>query len=51
MEQARERLAESQEPELVQDLDEEPRVQEVPRRVVDPAHVLVDRHPEVDQLT
>src|SRR5205823_9212942 len=36
---------------LVQHLDEEPRVQQVPGRVVDPADVLVDRHPEVDQLT
>ena len=50
VEQPRERLAEPDHPQLVQHLDEEARVEQVPGRVVDPAHVLVDRHPEVDQL-
>src|SRR3954469_3424908 len=50
VEQALERLAEADQPELVHHLDEEARVEQVPCRVVDPADVLVDRRPEVRQL-
>ena len=44
----RERLAEADHPPVVHRLHEEARVEEVPRRVVDPADVLRDRQPVVD---
>ncbi len=47
VEDAGERLPEADEPHLVHDLHEEPRVQEVAGRVVDAADVLRDRAPEV----
>ena len=48
VEQARERLAEAEHPEVVHRLDEEARVEQVPGRVVDAADVLRDRQPVVD---
>ena len=49
MEQPLERLAEADQAEVVQRLDEEARVEQVPLGVVDAADVLVDRHPVVDE--
>ena len=49
VEQARERLAEAHEPEVVQHLDEVPRIEEVHHGVLDTADVLIDRHPLVDR--
>ena len=46
-EEAGERLAEPDEAEVVHDLHEEPRVQQVQDRVLDAADVLVDRQPVV----
>ena len=48
VEQALERLADAEQAEVVQRLDEEARVQQVAGRVVDAADVLVDGHPVVD---
>ena len=49
VEEPRERLAEADHSHVVHRLDEEARVQQVSGRMVDPADVLVDRQPVVDQ--
>ena len=48
--QARERLGEPDQPEVVEGLREEPAVQQVQDRVLDPPGVLVGRHPTIDVL-
>ena len=46
----RERLGEPDHAQVVEHLGEEPRVEQVQDRVLDPARVLADRHPPVDVL-